>query len=564
MYGDMDIEADLDIVAPAPMFSFQMSRVGSKDKIDDKSARDAADKRGRGQRQGSVTALLLPKSNVPSGVSGKEDSHSRSDVSTYGELGAASPHYTSSKSNVSDYSTTHNPSSEEGDECSWIDEEGCGTPVNKSSSKSSSGLRGGRKDTHNSSDTERGRESVAGKGRRLSVHGGIPLKGCVEGTERVDSLAMGSPLQSLSAYDMNEDLLCSYQKRWMQERTQRGTQSISPSVSTHSLSQSKSQSRQEVTGSKPPPHPHPDWTAVMKTPEGSVKMKQKLKASTAMEIEMEVEDEKSFGALAQSSSSTSTSGKSIPDTYRDLLPYPRYIATPSAFTSAPLNAPKQSALSFRIAQLGGIVGIGDKRSVEEDVMDMDAAAAPLTLNSNSRTKSMSNLNYAVCNFSDSTSSSSSILGAVWSNQERRRERVKLLSRSRSTPTAHQERGRGTDRDTERDWEKRSKSYDSLSVAVSRHLGSPHSNAHAHPPMDRNMFSWASAPSASDTIAPDHVRGTDKGVETGTELGAEMEPTEFLILDFTEVLGIDATSARSCFLMLVSEGVSEGGCYLVHD
>ena len=72
-----------------------------------------------------------------------------------------------------------------------------------------------------------------------------------------------------------------------------------------------------------------------------------------------------------------------------------------------------------------------------------------------------------------------------------------------------------------------------------------------------MFSWASAPSASDNITPDHVRGIDKGVETGTGSGAEMEPTEFLILDFTEVLGIDATSARSCFLMLVSEGVSEG-------
>ena len=546
METDIEADVDLDLVAPAPMFSFQMSSVTSKDKIDDKSATGDKKSRGQGQRQGSTTALLLPSSIIPLVFGWKDDSHSdsRSDGSY---VGGASPHYISSRSNMSNSSYC-----EEGDEGSWIDEEGCATPHEKSSSEK----RGGRKDSHAyegtaAPDPERERESAAGKGRKLSGYSGILLKESTEGTERVDSLVMGSPLQSLSAYDMNEDMLRSYQKRWMQERTQHcipiphAIQTISPSVSTHSLSQSRSQSqsRQETPSSRPPPHPHPDWTAAIKTPESFVKMKQKLKASTA--IEMEVEDEMSITA---DQPSCSPSGKGVPDTYRDLLPYPRCIATLSASIAAPLDARKQSALSFRIAQLGGIVGIADKRYVEKEVTDGGGGGAAAPLISNSRTKSMSNLNYAVCNFSDSSSSSSSsILGAVWSNQERRRERVKLLSRSRSTPTATE---RGTDRETERDWEKRSKSYDSLSVAVSRHVGGPHSN-NALPSIERNISSWASsAPSTSESLPPDRTRGTDKG--TGTGQGTEMEPTEFLILDFTEVLGIDATSARSCFLMLVSE------------
>ena len=37
---------------------------------------------------------------------------------------------------------------------------------------------------------------------------------------------------------------------------------------------------------------------------------------------------------------------------------------------------------------------------------------------------------------------------------------------------------------------------------------------------------------------------------GAQQEAVVRPTEFLLLDFSAVLGIDATSARSCFLMLV--------------
>jgi hypothetical protein len=139
---------------------------------------------------------------------------------------------------------------------------------------------------------------------------------------------------------------------------------------------------------------------------------------------------------------------------------------------------------------------------------------------------------------------------VWSSQERRRERAKLLSAG--------------DRTKSGDGERRSRSYNSLSAACIPMIAETSTLRDIYAPlsagleMEDSRRDLAARPRLHD--ASSHTpttRGAASGQYDEAGANADLEPTEYLILDFTEVLGIDATSARSCFLMLVS------ACLIVH-
>lgn len=309
---------------------------------------------------------------------------------------------------------------------------------------------------------------------------------------------VGSPLQSLSVYDMPQDVVSSYQRRWMQDRDSSHL-ALYPPSHTQSQVMSRSASPQSSSGSflDSTPSPPPDSPLVCR----------------------------------------SQSEKCGSRSYKNFLPSPHTVSCKSLSSKSDVSQPSYKASTINALKCE-IPQIPFKRS--------DDAVQPPKIGQ--RTKSMSHLL-----LSSSSLTNGSVLSAVWSSQERRREKVKHLS----TPTVSTYNGVG---DVARDTGKRSKSYDSLGAVVHpadrvagraddsiyicidelSHLPRHHTEDNSRGPGLKPF----SLPLHSQPIT---MEGQGQGQGQG-QGGAE--PTEFLILDFSEVLGIDATSARSCFLMLV--------------
>ena len=119
--------------------------------------------------------------------------------------------------------------------------------------------------------------------------------------------------------------------------------------------------------------------------------------------------------------------------------------------------------------------------------------------------------------------------------------------------------------TNGDGDRRSKSYNSLSAACIPIIAESSSLKDIHALLEmeeskRNDLTSRTQLFDSPKRTHPHGRGAATGLFDGTDhdhvtnadanANTDLEPTEYLILDFTEVLGVDATSARSCFLMLV--------------
>ena len=295
---------------------------------------------------------------------------------------------------------------------------------------------------------------------------------------------VGSPLQSLSVYDMPQDMMSSYQRRWMHDR---GSIHLSQYPQTRSESPpSNSESFLDST-----PSPPPDSIGVIQT----------------------------------------QSEKSGRKHSRCNLPYPLPISCESLSSKSDVTQRSNSSSNY-IALKTDEAEIPFKAIVEE------ASGCTIGL----RTKSMSQLLLSSSNFTNR-----SILSAVWSSQERRREKVKHLS----TPTLSTP---GGVKDRMKDTGRRSRSYDSLGAVVH--------------PADRLIgASDGSIYICMEELTDQPMHPVNEGIEcpplrpyslsphtppvfVETQGQGAAEPTEFLILDFSEVLGIDATSARSCFLMLV--------------
>ena len=296
---------------------------------------------------------------------------------------------------------------------------------------------------------------------------------------------VGSPLQSLSVYDMPQDMMSSYQRRWMHDRGS-GLQSQYPPTRSESM-QSNSESFLDGTPSPPPDSPEVILTQSEKC------------------------------------------GRKNP---RCNPPYPLPISCESLSCKSDVTQRSNGSSNY-IALRTDEAEIPFKSIVEE--------APGSTIGQ--RTKSMSQLLLSSSNFTNR-----SILGAVWSSQERRREKVKHLS----TPTLSTP---GGIKDRMKDTGRRSRSYDSLGAVVhpadcvvgatddSIYICMEELTDQPMHPVEEGI----KHPSTKPYFLSPHTPPLP--IEAQGQGGAE--PTEFLILDFSEVLGIDATSARSCFLMLVS-------------
>ena len=233
--------------------------------------------------------------------------------------------------------------------------------------------------------------------------------------------------------------------------------------------------------------------------------------------------------------------------FRDMLPYPRHVGNPSTSSKSDEARPVDNSSFFDVT----MPTFSQIQFAPSG--DVTVSVAPVgTLGQ--RTKSMSQLIAP-----SSSNSNTSILSAVWSSQERRRERVRHLSTSPASRYKGALKGmndtdnnKGNDKGKEnyKDRERRSKSYDCLGASINDRLAVTDTtsiNIEEQDPVFHidDIDTRRGTQGQRQPISLPTSLTADKGASQGGT-----EPTEFLILDFSEVLGIDATSARSCFLMLV--------------
>ena len=356
-------------------------------------------------------------------------------------------------------------------------------------------------------------------------------------------LIAGSPLQSMSAYNLDQDQLSSYQKRWIHDRDR--DRDLVGSISRSGSAQSLPHSAQK--SSSPAPHATAPLNFFsMTAPTPAPASSRQLESRDLRSLE-DVED-------ARGSEEGEGTRQSRLETYKDLVSPSRDRTQPASLPlSISSNATyrRSSNLSSNLAKSADSAdsNISSKESPSDEgqgqgrynafVGEQQQHPPPLNRTA-TRTQSMSQLLSSA-----SSLNPNSILSAVWSSQERRRERVKLLAAGEKA--------------TNGDGDRRSKSYNSLSAACIPIIAesSTLKDIHALLEMEeskRNDLTSRSQLFDSPKRAHPHGRGAASGLFDGTDqvknANTDLEPTEYLILDFTEVLGIDATSARSCFLMLV--------------
>lgn len=509
---------DQPLPAPTPMFSFLMSHKEDQTEVrgEDAEMKDGGSLRDReregqyerdterGYRFGRMVYNPLDPMVSSSSVSSSSRHNGNGNGSVLGTYAPLA-------------STSSKDSPLDGDQDSMLDEEEGSSPRYASSSSNRS--RSKSKDNGNGPPYRSKSIPMLSPSNSVISSSSVGPSECQgQGQrERAGSLLVGSPLQFISAYDMDQDTLSSYQKRWTYERDQPGPHhshsALTPSTSSQSLTRAPVGVAATSLSDRPPKIPQDPGTAI------------------GMGIGMGMGSERSSHWIG--------AGPSV-----ELPPYPTHVAAFGAGSGSGGPGPKVSALSSSLASFTGIQSERKEQQQHQqacqDILESTAAAAAVPVKATTRTKSMSHLLS-----SPSSLTSGSILSAVWSSQERRRERVKLLSSPRGV------RLNATDaaRDGDRDRERRSKSYDSLSAAVSYHIGDIGAldaivETPVPPPAESNPTRKPPLHPLALPSHPHQVVHTDKGQGQGTE------PTEFLILDFSEVLGIDATSARSCFLMLV--------------
>ena len=587
-------ESNGDISTPiqcqAPMFSFQMNRGGASEKKKNSIAQNASAKERQQtksimnerdlysqQSAYEMAYMPMPSSSSSDSVHRKSAS-SESEYKSNGSKASYAPlQNMSTKSKWDDRSQCHNAISflaskefsdneEEGDGEEEEDDEDDDDVGDK---EKGSEVDDGHTETSGNSNESKNRRSVR-KGRGAGSSTGLPpkskaiplhkstsssLHGMGQGVsdpqrDTANHLIAGSPLQSLSAYNLDQDQLSSYQKRWIHDRDRDRDRdrdlvgSISRSGSAQSLPHSAQKS----------PSPSPYLGTLVST----------LMQSPALPFgQFEARGVRSLEDVEDARGNEQGSRKSRPDSFKDLVSTsplrdrtqpassPLSIASKSN-SNANSSHKKGSNLSSNLARSAvtgkespsgqgqGHVPYHVQVQVQVQVQVGEQPPVPVCRPA-TRTQSMSQLISSA-----SSINPNSILSAVWSSQERRRERAKLLSAG--------------DRSKSGDGERRSRSYNSLSAACIPIIAETSTLRDIYAPLsaglemeDSRRIDLTARPRLLDTPPHTHPnnRGAASGQNDGAGANADLEPTEYLILDFTEVLGIDATSARSCFLMLVS-------------
>ena len=350
-------------------------------------------------------------------------------------------------------------------------------------------------------------------------------------------LIAGSPLQSMSAYNLDQDQLSSYQKRWIHDRDR--DRDLVGSISRSGSAQSLPHSAQK--SSSPAPHATAAQSFVSMTAPAP---------APASSRQLESRDVRSLEDVEGGRGSEEGTRQSGPETYKDLVSPSRDRTQPASLPqsiSSSASYRRSSNLSSNLAQSADSgkespsdEGQGQGQGRYHALIGEQQQHPPPLNRTATRTQSMSQLLSSA-----SSLNPNSILSAVWSSQERRRERVKLLAAGEKA--------------TNGDGDRRSKSYNSLSAACIPIIAEASTLKDIHALLEieeskRNDLTSRSQLFDSPKRAYPHGRGAASGLFDGTDqvknANTDLEPTEYLILDFTEVLGIDATSARSCFLMLV--------------